>query len=138
MGRARQENRLGCGFSPETRSRRKIVSVFDRTRKLFAKGKASKPTEFGKLVKIQEVEIKIVTHFEVFAERLMDSALLLPSIEVHQQRLGRIPRYGRRCGILFEQNEKAGQSVGGAVDVGAQQENLLQRMETSSTPALVS
>jgi len=35
-------------------------------------------------------ENQIVTHFEVYAERPADSTLLLPSIEVHQQRLGRI------------------------------------------------
>jgi len=35
------------------------------------KGKASKPTEFGKMVKIQEAENQIITHYEVFAKRPM-------------------------------------------------------------------
>ena len=35
----------------------KIVSVFEPTAEIIRKGKASKPTEFGKLVKVQEAEI---------------------------------------------------------------------------------
>ena len=78
-------------FAGLTKSQEKIVSVFEPQTEIIRKGKASKPTEFGKLVKIQEAENQIVTHFEVFAERPADSTLLLPSIQVHQQRLGRTP-----------------------------------------------
>jgi hypothetical protein len=88
------------------------------------KGKASKPNEFGKLVKIQEAENQIVTHFEVFAESPADSTLLLSSIEVHQQRLGRIPRrVAADAGFYSREDEKAGQALGGPVGVGAQQEH---------------
>jgi IS5 family transposase len=84
-----------------------------RTRKLFAKGKRASPNEFGKLVKIQEAENQIVTHFEVYAERPADSTLLLSSIEVHQQRLGRIPRLvAADAGFYSRENEKAGQALG--------------------------
>ena len=79
-------------FGGDTKSLGKIVSVFEPQTEIIPKGKASKPTEFGKLVKIQEAENQIVTHFEVFAERPTDSSLLLPSIQVQQERLGRIPR----------------------------------------------
>jgi IS5 family transposase len=100
-------------FAGDTKSPGKIVSVFEPHTKIFRKGKASKPTEFGKLVKIQEAENQIVTHFEVFAERPADSALLLPSIEVHQQRLGRIPRIvAADAGFYSSKNEKAGQALG--------------------------
>src|ERR1700733_8080571 len=67
-------------FAGDTKSPGKIVSVFEPQTEIIRKGKASKPNEFGKLVKIQEAENQIVTHFEVFAERPADSALLLPSI----------------------------------------------------------
>ena len=65
-------------FAGDTKSPGKIVSVFEPHTEIIRKGKASKPTEFGKLVKIQETENQIVTHFEVFAERPEDSTLLLP------------------------------------------------------------
>lgn len=85
------------------------MSVFEAHTAIIRKGKASKPTEFGKLVKIQEAENQIVTHFQVFAERPADSTLLLPSLQVHQQRLGRIPEWvaGDAC-----QHEKALRSMG--------------------------
>ena len=55
------------------------------------KGKAGQPNEFGKMVKVQEAEGQIVTHFEVYAQRPADSNLLTPAIEIHQQRTGCIP-----------------------------------------------
>ena len=91
----------------------KIVSVFEAHTEIIRKGKASQPNEFGKLVKIQEAENQIVTHFEVFAERPADSTLLLSSIEVHQQRLGRIPRrVAADAGFYSCENEKAGHALG--------------------------
>ena len=91
----------------------KIVSVFEAHTEIIRKGKASKPNEFGKLVKIQEAENQIVTHFEVYAERPADSTLLLSSIEIHQQRLGRIPRMvAADAGFYSRENEKTGQALG--------------------------
>jgi hypothetical protein len=55
-------------------------------------GKASKPTEFGKLVQIQEAENQIITHYEIFEHRPSDRELLLPAIEAQQNKLGRVPR----------------------------------------------
>jgi transposase, IS5 family len=47
----------------------KLVSLFEPHTEVIRKGKASKPTEFGKMVKIQEAEAQIVTHYEVYKER---------------------------------------------------------------------
>jgi len=96
-----------------TKSQEKIVSVFEPHTEIIRKGKASKPTEFGKLVKIQEAENQIVTHFEVFAQRPADSTLLLSSIQVHQQRLGRVPRWvAADAGFYSREHEKAAQGMG--------------------------
>lgn len=115
MGRVRQvvkQTRIRI-FAGDTKSPEKIVSVFEPHTEIIRKGKASKPNEFGKLVKIQEAENQIVTHFEVYAERPADSTLLLSSIEVHQQRLGRIPRLvAADAGFYSRENEKAGQALG--------------------------
>jgi hypothetical protein len=69
----------------------KIVSLFEPHTEIIRKGKASKPNEFGKLVKVQEAENQISTHYEVFAERPEDSQLLVAAVEQHQRRFGRAP-----------------------------------------------
>jgi transposase, IS5 family len=79
-------------FAGNTHAEEKLVSVFEPQTEIIRKGKASKPTEFGKLVKIQEAENQIITHYEVFDQRPSDSALLVPAIEKHQSQLGRVPR----------------------------------------------
>jgi hypothetical protein len=50
---------------------------------------AKTPNKFGNLVKVQEAENQIITHYEVFAERPEDSQLLVPAVEQHQRRFGR-------------------------------------------------
>ena len=78
-------------FGGDTHVEGKIVSVFEDSTEVIRKGKASKPTEFGKMVKIQEAENQIVIDFEVYDQKPSDSDLLIPSIETHQERMGRIP-----------------------------------------------
>ena len=78
-------------FAGVTRYPGKIVSLFEPHTEIIRKGKASKPTEFGKLVKVQEAENQIITHYEVFAERPSDQALLIPAVEEHRRRFGRAP-----------------------------------------------
>jgi IS5 family transposase len=74
-----------------THFKEKIFSLFEEHTEAIRKGKAAKPTEFGKMVKIQEAEHQIITDYEVFEKRPLDVDLLLPSIETHQQLLGRVP-----------------------------------------------
>ena len=69
-----------------------LVSVFEPSTEVIRKGKASKPTEFGKMIKIQEAENQIVTNYEVFAKRPSDSDLLVPAVEKHQEQFGRVPQ----------------------------------------------
>ena len=79
-------------FGGDTQAPEKLVSLFEPSTEIIPKGKAAKPTEFGKLVKIQEAENQIITDYQVYDKRPPDADLLLPAIEVHQQRLGRLPR----------------------------------------------
>jgi IS5 family transposase len=78
-------------FKGNTHVPGKIVSVFEPHTEVIRKGKAAKPTEFGKMVKIQEAEQQVVTHYEVYDARPNDSDLLLPAIDVHEELLGRRP-----------------------------------------------
>lgn len=115
MGRVQQvvkQTKLRI-FAGITKSQEKIVSVFEPHTEIIRKGKANKPTEFGKLVKIQEAENQMITHFEVFAERPDDSTLLLPSIQVHRRKFGRVPNgVAADAGFYSWENEKAAQAMG--------------------------
>ncbi len=71
---------------------KKLVSLFEPTTEVIRKGKAAKPTEFGKMVKIQEAENQIITDYEVYPKRPSDSDLLVPAVEKHQQQFGRVPQ----------------------------------------------
>jgi IS5 family transposase len=70
----------------------KLVSVFEAHTEVIRKGKASKPNEFGKMVKIQEAENQLIVDYEVFAERPVDSDLLVDAVKTHHQALGRTPQ----------------------------------------------
>lgn len=69
----------------------KLVSLFEPHTEIIRKGKAGKPNEFGKLVELQEAENQIITHYEVYDERPSDRHLLLPAVEAHRRKLGRVP-----------------------------------------------
>jgi len=76
----------------DTRADGKILSLFEPATEVIRKGKAGKPNEFGKMVKLQETENQIVTDYEVYDRRPSDSDLLIGAVEAHQARLGRTPR----------------------------------------------
>ena len=96
-----------------TRADNKILSMFEPDTEVIRKGKASKPTEFGKMVKIQEAENQIVTHFEVFDQRPSDSDLLTPSIEKHKELLDRVPDLvAADAGFFSAANEAAAKQLG--------------------------
>jgi IS5 family transposase len=96
-----------------TRASNKIVSVFEPDTEVIRKGKASKPTEFGKMVKIQEAENQIVIHCEVFDQRPGDSDLLTPSIEKHKELLNRVPDLATAdAGFFSAANETAAKQLG--------------------------
>jgi transposase, IS5 family len=100
-------------FKGNTHVPGKIVSLFEPHTEVIRKGKASKPTEFGKMVKIQEAEAQIVTHYEVYGERPNDCDLLLPAIAVHERLLHRSPYLITADAAFFSQrNETAAHAHG--------------------------
>ena len=91
----------------------KIVSLFEPHSEIIRKGKAAKPTEFGKMIKVQEAERQIITHYQVYDERPNDVDLLIPALEVHRQRLGRVPRLATADAAFFStKNETAAHALG--------------------------
>jgi transposase, IS5 family len=100
-------------FKGNTHVPGKLVSLFEPHTEVIRKGKAAKPTEFGKMVKIQEAEAQIVTHYEVYGERPNDCDLLLPAIAAHEELLGRKPYLVTADAAFFSQrNENAAQARG--------------------------
>lgn len=69
----------------------KVLSVFEPQTEAIRKGKLIRPTEFGKLVTIQEAEGQIVSAYEVHAKRPADRTLWVRALDVHQQHFGRAP-----------------------------------------------
>ena len=69
----------------------KVVSLFEPHTTPIRKGKLVKPTEFGKLVTIQEAEHQIIIAYAIHAGRPADSTLWIPALDAHQQTFGRAP-----------------------------------------------
>jgi len=65
-------------FRGDTHYREKLLSLFEPETEAIRKGKASKPTEFGKLVKIQEAESQFVTDYEICPNDLGVKRVALP------------------------------------------------------------
>src|ERR687898_3478536 len=61
----------------------KVLSVFEPHTEAIRKGKIAKPTEFGKLVTIQESEHQIITAYEVHDRRPPDMTLWTPALDRH-------------------------------------------------------
>ncbi len=79
-------------FGGDTHVAEKLVSIFEPATEIIRKGKASKPTEFGKMIKIQEGENQIITDYAVYEKRPSDSELVVPALDAHTKKLGCTPR----------------------------------------------
>jgi len=100
-------------FAGDTHAQGKIVSLFEPTTEVIRKGKAGKPTEFGKMVKLQEAENQIVIAYEVYDQRPSDQNILMAAIETHHARLGRAPHLvAADAGFYSAKNEAAAKTKG--------------------------
>lgn len=100
-------------FGGNTHVDGKIVSVFEPSTEVIRKGKASKPTEFGKMVKVQEAENQFVIDYEVYDSKPSDTDLLVPAIERHEELIGRTPDLvAADNGFFSAKNEAAAHEKG--------------------------
>jgi IS5 family transposase len=91
----------------------KLLSLFVPRTAVIRKGKAHKPNEFGRLIDIVEVENGIVSDYQVLAGNPDDGSLLLPALERHQQRFGRVPHLvATDRGFWSAKNERAAHALG--------------------------
>src|SRR3954469_20766322 len=97
----------------DRRSDGKLVSLFEPSTEIIRKGKAGKPTEFGKMIKLQEAENQIVTDYEVYDRRPNDADLLIPAVDTHHARLGRVPHLVAADAAFYSaKNEAAAKAKG--------------------------
>ena len=128
-------------FRGDTRSEgnpRSSRGLFEPSTEIIRKGKASKPTEFGKMVKLQEAENQIVTAYEVYGRRPADSDLLIGAIR-HSCGTARphaAPGGGRRRLLLREERE-GGESQGRQARVHSQPLDQKSRAQARAKEALV-
>jgi len=100
-------------FRGNTRSEGKLLSLFEPSTEVIRKGKAGKPNEFGKMVKLQEAENQIIVDYEVYARRPNDSDLLLPAIDTHQALLGRAPHLAAADAAFYSTKNEAAATAKG-------------------------
>lgn len=91
----------------------KIISIFEPHSYVVRKGKRNKPNEFGKVVKIQEADGKIITDFESYPVNVADPNLFIPSVEKHIEIFERPPDLaaGDR-GFYSQENEEKAYQLG--------------------------
>lgn len=95
-------------FGGDTHVADKVLSVFEPHTEAIRKGKVAKPTEFGKLVTVQEAEHRIVTAYAVHARRPADVELWTPALDAHVAVFGRAPDLAAAdCGFTSAANETA-------------------------------
>ena len=100
-------------FHGNTHFEGKIFSLFEPATEIIRKGKAAKPNEFGKMVKLQEAENQIVIDYEVYDRRPNDADLLLPAIETHHVVFARPPHLVAADAAFYsDKNEKAAKAKG--------------------------
>jgi len=91
----------------------KLLSLFEPEPEAIRKGKAAKPTEFDKVVKIQEAEAGLVTDYEVCPTRVPDQELWGPTLSKHKELFGRAPKLAvADGGFAWKDNERTATELG--------------------------
>jgi transposase, IS5 family len=87
--------------------------MFEPETEAIRKGKAARPTEFGKLVKIQEAEAGFVTDYAVCPTRVSDQELWEPALTKHQELFDRPPKLAvADGGFASKANERIATELG--------------------------
>jgi IS5 family transposase len=91
----------------------KVVSLFEPHTEIIRKGKLARPTEFGRLVKIQEAETQFITDYAVCERRQAEPALWAPALDRHIALFDRAPQLAvADGGFASRSNERAAQDRG--------------------------
>lgn len=100
-------------FDGDTHFPSKLVSIFEEHSQIISKGKVGKSTDFGRLVRIDEVENGVVSNYEVNEGVPADQQSWMPAVLQHKKLFGRAPRMatGDR-GFHSARNEREAREAG--------------------------
>ncbi len=100
-------------FEGDKHVKGKLLSLFETQSQVICKGKHHKPAEFGRLVRIDEVEGGIVSHCEVLEGNPADSNEFLPAISQTEVQFGRAPKLATADrGYFSADNEMQAKALG--------------------------
>lgn len=100
-------------FEGQTRSEGKILSLFEEHSAIIRKGKPDKPTEFGRLVRLDEVENGIISGYAIAVGNPADQQQWMPALENHKAVFGQMPHLAAADrGFWSSANEKSAQDLG--------------------------
>lgn len=91
----------------------KLVSIFEPHTAIIRRGKFGRETEFGRKVRLDEVDGGIVSGYRVLKGNPRDDTQALPSLEHHQRLFGRPPDlFAGDRGVYSSQAEQAARAMG--------------------------
>ena len=100
-------------FGGDTHFEGKILSIFEEHTQVIRKGKAHKPTEFGRVVRIDEIEHGIVSNYDVKDGNPGDQEDWSSAISQHKEIFGRAPTMATADrGYASACNERAARDLG--------------------------
>lgn len=100
-------------FGGDTHFANKVLSIFEEHTQAIRKGKAHKPTEFGRLVRIDEVENGVVSNYEVQDGNPADAQAWMPALLQHKEKFGQMPHTATADrGYFSAKNEAEAREMG--------------------------
>jgi IS5 family transposase len=100
-------------FDGNVRFESKLLSLFETHTVAIRKGKAHKPTEFGRLVRLDEVENGIISNYHVADGNPADVTGFEPAVSQHVAIFGRAPQMAAADrGFFSAANERAAEAAG--------------------------
>jgi IS5 family transposase len=100
-------------FKADTRYEGKILSLFEEHSAIIRKGKPDKPTEFGRLVRLDEVENGIISGYAIAEGNPADQQQWVPALQHHRELFGHVPDLAAADrGFWSSENEKAALDMG--------------------------
>jgi len=91
----------------------KVVSLFEPHSAVIRRGKPDRPTEFGRKVRLDEVDGGIVSHYAVLAGNPADSGQVAPALDAHIARFGQPPDlFAGDRGFYSAENERIAEAKG--------------------------
>ena len=91
----------------------KLLSIFEPHTAIIRRGKAKKPTEFGRKVWLSEVDGGIVSGFWILEGNASDEAQLEPALEDHLRLFGKVPELvAADRNVHSKENERLAKAMG--------------------------